>query len=186
MDRRLLVLLLVLSCGACRQDMHDQPKLEPFEASTFFDDGRASRPYVEGTVARGRLQEDEHLFRGTVDGEFATTFPYPVDRAMLERGRERFGIFCAPCHDSSGSGNGVIVQRGLKRPASFHVQRLRDAEPGYFFDVITNGFGAMYDYSDRIPARDRWAIVAYVRVLQLSQNASVDDVPPGVSLEERP
>jgi mono/diheme cytochrome c family protein len=163
--------------AACRQDMHDQAKAETFEASGFFEDGRVARPLVEGVVARGRLELDPHLERGLVDGRPAETFPFRIERADLERGRERYGIFCAPCHDAAGTGEGMIVQRGMKRPASFHDPRLREAPPGYFFDVITNGFGAMYDYSDRIEARDRWRIVAYVRALQLSQSATIDDVP---------
>ena len=158
--------------------MHDQPKLEPDEGSSFFADGRASRPLVPGTVARGRLEEDEHLFRGQIAGRPAETFPFEVTRAVIERGRERYGIFCTPCHDATGDGQGMIVERGMRPPPSLHIERLRTAQPGYFLDVITNGFGAMYDYSDRIPASDRWAITAYVRALQRSQNATIADVPP--------
>jgi mono/diheme cytochrome c family protein len=181
-------LLAVAVLGACRQDMHDQPRLEVYESSTFFPDGRAQRPSVPGTVARGELFEDAHLHTGKVDGEFATEFPFPVDRAVLERGRERYSINCSPCHDSLGDGNGMIVQRGMKRPASFHEQRLRESPPGYFFDVITNGYGVMYDYADRVSPRDRWAIVAYVRVLQRSRAATLADVPAAerALLEERP
>lgn len=171
-------LVLVACLVACRQDMHDQPKLEPYERSPLFADGRAMRPTVEGTVARGRLREDDHLYRGRVEGELATAFPFPVDRAVLERGRERYGIFCAPCHGLTGDGDGMIVRRGFKRPPSFHEQRLRDAPPGHFFDVVTNGYGVMYDHGDRIPPRDRWRITAWVRVLQRSRTASLDDVPP--------
>ena len=172
-----LALAAALAAAGCRQDMHDNPRFEPLEASDFFADGRSARPLVEGTVARGRLFADEHLYQGRVDGQLATRFPFQVDRPLLERGRERYGIFCAPCHDSVGAGNGMIVQRGFKRPPSLHVQRLRDAPPGYFFDVITNGYGTMYDYADRIPAEDRWAIAAFIRVLQASQQASLADVP---------
>jgi hypothetical protein len=171
-------ILGVALLGGCRQDMHDQPKLEPFEASAFFQDGRASRPLLPGTVARGELQDDEHLYRGRLNGEPARSFPFEVTREVLERGRQRYAIYCTPCHDATGSGNGLVVQRGMKRPESFHVERLREAPPGYFFDVITNGFGAMFDYADRIEPRDRWAVVGYVRALQLSQNATIDDVPP--------
>lgn len=177
MKRAAFLLLFALLSGSCRQEMYDQAKKQTFERTSFFADGRASRPSVPGTVARGQLRLDEHLHTGRIGGELAATFPFPVDRALLERGRERYGIFCSPCHDSLGSGQGMIVQRGMKQPASFHEQRLREAPPGYFFDVITNGFGAMYDYADRIPARDRWAITAYVRALQLSQTATLDDVP---------
>lgn len=171
-----LVLLLAPLC-ACRQDMHDQPKLKPNAHSAFFADGRVNRPMVLGTVARGRLFDDDHLHLGKVGDKPAETFPFEITRADLLRGQERFGIFCSPCHDPSGGGDGMIVQRGMKRPPSFHIQRLRDAPPGYFFDVITNGFGAMFDYSDRIRAEDRWRIIAYVRALQLSQNATLADVP---------
>lgn len=174
----LLFVLSIPALASCRQDMHDQPKGETFEASSFFDDGRVARPLPEGTVARGRLEADAHLELGVVGGKPAETFPFEIRRADLERGRERFGIFCAPCHDAAGTGDGMVVQRGMKRPPSFHEQRLRDAPPGYFFDVITNGFGVMFDYRDRIDPRDRWRIVAYVRALQLSQDARISDVPP--------
>jgi hypothetical protein len=157
--------------------MHDQPRYEPFEASEFFADGRSARPLVTGTVARGFLEEDEHLHRGRVGGELAELFPFAVDRAVLERGRERYGIFCTPCHDAAGNGNGVVVQRGFKHPPSFHIQRLREAPPGWFFEVITKGYGAMYDYADRVPPADRWAITAYVRALQRSAHATLEDVP---------
>jgi hypothetical protein len=157
--------------------MHDQPRFEAFEKSAFFADGRSARPRVAGTVARGERELDEHLEQGRVGGELATTFPLPVTRATLERGRERYDIFCAPCHDRAGTGQGVVVERGLKQPPSLHVSRLQSAPPGHFFDVITRGFGAMTDLSERIAPLDRWAIVAYVRALQQSQNATLDDVP---------
>ena len=163
--------------SGCRQDMHDQPKFKPLQADSFFVDGRSSRPLVAGTVARGTLQEDDHLFTGRINNEFVTTFPFPVTKEMILRGQERFDIFCSPCHGQLGDGEGAIVQRGMKKPPSFHIDRLRESPPGYFFNVITNGFGAMFDYSDRIPARDRWAIITYIRALQLSQNAKLDDVP---------
>lgn len=176
-SRALLAASTLLLLAGCRQDMQDQPKLQPFEASSFFADGRAMRPHVEGTVARGHLFEDEHLYTGRVAGELATAFPFEVTREVLERGRERYGIFCSVCHGLGGDGDGMVVQRGFKQPASFHEQRLRDQPPGYFFDVMTNGYGAMYDYSDRVPVRDRWAIAAYVRVLQASRTATLADVP---------
>lgn len=172
----ILFVCLVLMTG-CRQDMHDQPKFKPLRADPFFADGRSARPLVAGTVARGALQEDDHLFTGRVNNEFVTTFPFPVTEQIIRRGQERFNIFCSPCHGGLGDGEGAIVQRGLKHPPSFHIDRLREAQVGYFFNVITNGFGAMFDYSDRIPASDRWAIIAYIRALQLSQNAKIDDVP---------
>jgi mono/diheme cytochrome c family protein len=172
---------LILGClfltAGCRQDMHDQPKFKTYRANPFFADGRSARPLVEGTVARGNLQEDEHLYKGRENGEAAKTFPFPVTQDVLHRGQERFNIYCSPCHGPLGDGEGMIVQRGLKHPPSFHIDRLRDAPPGYFFTVITNGFGVMFDYSDRIPANDRWAIISYIRALQLSQHATLEDVP---------
>ena len=162
----------------CRQDMHDQPRYKPLAASRFFSDGRASRQPVEGTVARGMLKSDEHLYQGRRNGQLVAEMPYPVTRQMLERGRERYNIYCTPCHAYAGDGEGVIVQRGLKHPPSFHIDRLREAPVGHFYDVITNGFGAMFSYASRVPVDDRWAIIAYIRALQLSQRAPVTLVPP--------
>ncbi len=173
----LVALLAALFLGGCRQDMHDQPRYEAFEKSPLFDDGRSARPQVAGTVARGELELDEHFFRGKQDGKLASEFPVLVTSEILERGRERYDIFCSACHDRAGYGEGIVVKRGMKQPSSFHVDRLREAPPGYFFDAITNGFGVMFDLADRVPPGDRWAIVAYVRALQLSQNAKPDDVP---------
>jgi cytochrome c553 len=169
----------VLFASGCelRQAMYDQPRYEPLEASPFFEDGLSSRQPIEGTVARGHLRLDDHYFRGIVNGEPATTVPIPVTRNLLERGRERYDIFCSPCHDRTGTGNGMIVKRGLKQPPSYHEDRLREASIGHFFDVMTNGFGAMYSYAARIPVNDRWAIAAYVRTLQFSQNADFDGLP---------
>jgi Cytochrome C oxidase, cbb3-type, subunit III len=174
---RLSVVLALTSTAGCRQDMHDQPKYEALEASDFFPDGRAARQLVPGTVARGQLKEDAHLYEGKVNGKPAETFPFPVTLQVLQRGQERYNIYCTPCHDRVGTGEGMVVRRGFRRPSSYHIDRLRQAPPGYFFDVITNGFGAMQDYSAQIPVRDRWAIVAFVRALQLSQNAALTDVP---------
>ncbi len=171
-----LVACLTLAAG-CRQDMHDQPKLRGLRGSVFFADQRGVRPLVPGTVARGRLNDDELLYSGKLDGKLADVFPFEMTRADLDRGHERFDIYCSPCHDKLGTGNGMIVQRGMKRPPSYHIQRLREAPAGYFFDVMSNGFGAMFDYSDRIKAEDRWRIAAYIRVLQLSENAKIEDVP---------
>ena len=173
----LLVLASALLLSACRRDMQDQPRFRPFRATTFFADGRSARPLVPGTVARGHLEEDDHLYRGQVDGKPAETFPFEVTAQILARGRERYDIFCAPCHGRVGDGDGAVVERGMRRPVSFHAERLRKASPGSFFDAITNGFGAMFDMKDRISAEDRWAIVAYVRALQRSQSASLDDAP---------
>ena len=183
MHRNLRCILLtgvvsgLLLVSGCRQDMHDQPRYEPLEASSFFADGRASRPLVPGTVARGQLRTDTHFYLGKVDGRLVETLPVPVTRPLLERGRERYDIYCAPCHDRLGSGQGMIVRRGFRRQPSLHIDRLREAPIGHFFDVISNGFGVMTDYAVQVTPRDRWAIAAYVRVLQLSQHAQLADVP---------
>ena len=163
--------------AGCRQDMHDAPRYEAFEASTTFADGRASRTAPAGTVARGWLRDDEALYTGKVNGQPVDEFPFAIAAADLQRGQQRFNIYCTPCHGRVGDGNGMVVQRGLRQAASFHQDRLREEKLGYFYDVITNGFGAMPDYATQIPVRDRWLIVAYVRALQLSQHASLDDVP---------
>jgi len=180
-----LGLMLIASVGVtnCRQDMHDQPRFEPLEANAFFSDGRASRPLIKGTVARGRLRLDKHFYTGKIDGELVATFPFPITKDVLKRGRERYDIFCAPCHDKTGSGNGMIVQRGFRPPPSYHIARLRGVPIGHFFDVMTNGLGAMYDVSDRVQPRDRWAIAAYIRVLQRSQNVAIEDVPEEIQKE---
>lgn len=176
----ILGLLVLGALAGCRQDMFDQPRYKPLAKSDFFADGRASRPPVPGTIARGHLNEDEHLYTGKVNAQLVATFPFPVDRKVLDRGRERYNIYCTPCHDPLGNGNGLIVRRGYKAPPSLHIDRLREAPAGHFFDVMTNGLGAMPDYSAQVPVRDRWAIVAYIRALQLSQRASPADVPPDV------
>jgi mono/diheme cytochrome c family protein len=168
---------LALVAISCRQDMHDQPKYLPMREATFFTDVRSARPLVEGTVARGHLRDDELLYTGKVNGADAAVFPFPVDAAVMARGRDRFDIFCAPCHGRTGQGDGMVVLRGYRRPPSIHQDRLRDAPAGHFFDVITNGFGAMPDYATQVKAEDRWAIVAYVRALQLSEHATLADVP---------
>jgi len=173
-----LIAAACLLLAGCRQDMHDTPRYEPLEQSPFFADGRSQRPPVPNTVARGQLRDDEHLYTGKIDGQLAATFPMPVNAALLLRGQERFNVFCAPCHGRTGKGDGMVVRRGFRAAASFHDPRLRQAPPGYVFDVITNGFGAMPDYAAQIPVRDRWAIAAYLKALQLSQSASLDDVPP--------
>jgi len=177
--RAALVILALGSLVACRQDMQDQPKIEPLEANAFFDNGAGSRPIVEDTVARGQLHDDALLYTGKVNGQLADVFPFPVTRDVLDRGQNRFEIFCTPCHGRAGDGDGMVVRRGLRRPPSWHTDRLRQMPAGHFFDVMTNGFGVMQDYRAQITARDRWAIVAYVRALQLSQNARTEDVPAG-------
>jgi mono/diheme cytochrome c family protein len=215
--RNLVAFMIVLTLSGCRQKMAEQPSLRPFQASTFFEDGRAARPLVEGTVPRGHLLDDVHLHTGRVGkpatgakaagligavgsagsapvtifavgaytqaGEpYAAEFPFPVTDAVMKRGRERYTIFCALCHDHTGSGDGTIIRHAYARPPSFHIDRLRQAPAGYFVHVITTGYGAMPDHKAQVSVRDRWAITAYVRALQLSQHAPLDAVPP----EDRP
>ncbi len=164
-------LCVLLAAAGCRSDMHDQPKFEALEANPFFADGRAARPSIASTVARGELYADEHLYAGRHDGEPARSYPIEITPATLARGRQRFDIYCAPCHGRLGDGNGMVAMRGFRHPPSYHSERLRAAPPGHFFDVITNGFGSMTDFSDRIRAHDRWAIAAYIEALQLAQHA---------------
>ena len=170
-------LLLTLCVAACRQDMHDQPRVEPFEQSTVFANRSSARPPVPNTVARGMLNDDEHLYSGRVNGELARTFPFPITAQVLARGRERYDIYCAPCHSVTGDGNGTIVRKGFPPPPSLHTDDLRFATPGQLFDTITNGIGEMPDYSQEVVVEDRWAIVAYIRALQLSQHADVTTLP---------
>ena len=173
------VVLVASVLVGCRQDMHDQPKHKPLSASEFYTlDHRSARPPVPGTVARGHLQDDSSYFTGK-DGAIPTaTLPMLVTAQLLERGQVRFQTFCAPCHGRTGRGDGMIVQRAFKAPPSLHLDRLRAAPVGHFYDVITHGFGAMADYAAQVPVADRWAITAYIRALQLSQHASLADVPP--------
>jgi hypothetical protein len=195
-------LAFLISLAACRQDMHDQPKLELLEKHSFFADSRSVRPQVPGTVARGQLYQDRHLYAGLSERKqpelalfpvseeeleraleriagppLAETFPFPITREHLARGRERFEIFCSPCHGLFGAGDGIVVHRGFRRPPSYHIDRLRRAPAGHFFDVMTRGIGAMGDFADRIPSGDRWAITAYIRALQLSQAAPLTEIP---------
>lgn len=172
-----LTAVLVLTAPGCRQDMHDQPKYIPLRPSTFFADVRSSRPILEGTIARGHLREDSGFYTGKSGDDPVETIPFPITRDVLNRGQERFNIYCSPCHDRLGNGLGMIVRRGFKRPPSFHDDRLRQAPVGYLYDVITNGFGAMPDYAAQIAPRDRWAVIAYLRTLQLSQQSTIADVP---------
>ena len=168
---------LSAALAACRQDMHDAPSYDPLQQTDFFADGAASRMLVANTVARGQLREDEHFYTGKVNGQPATEFPMAITADVMARGQERFNVFCSPCHGRTGLGDGMIVKRGFRQPPSYHEERLRIAPPGYFFDVMTNGFGAMQDYASQVPPADRWAIAAYIRALQLSQSAKVADVP---------
>ena len=172
-----LVALAAVSPGAAALICTFSRRLKPDEASQFFQDGRGDRPEIPDTVARGHMRTDELLYTGRVNGVAMDQFPFPVTRAVLERGRARFNIYCSPCHDYTGSGRGMIVQRGFPPPPSYHIERLRQAPAGHFFEVMTNGYGAMYSYAGRITPEDRWAIVAYIRALQLSQHATLDDVP---------
>jgi mono/diheme cytochrome c family protein len=172
-----ILLLAVVVVAGCRQDMHDTPRYEAFEASSSSPNGSAARTAPAGTVARGWLREDEALYTGKVDGQLVDQFPFPIAAADLQRGQARFNIYCTPCHGKLGDGQGMVVQRGLRQAASYHQDRLRQEKVGYFYDVVTNGFGAMQGYAEQIPVRDRWLIVAYVRTLQLSQHAAVADVP---------
>ena len=167
----------LLAVSGCRQDMHNQPKFIPLRESDFFADHRSERPLVEGTVARGDAELDDLLFTGKVNGEDSTVFPFPVTWDVMTRGQERFNIYCSPCHARTGNGDGMVVRRGFRAPPSFHLDRLRQAPVGHFFDVMTNGFGAMPDYQAQVPARDRWAIIAYIRALQASTAAGLGDVP---------
>jgi len=166
--------LLLAGCSL-KQDMALQPKNRPLSLSDFFADGRSERPILENTVARGSLADDALYV-----GKDSNTFPLPLTHELMERGQDRYKIFCSPCHGLQGDGNGMIVMRGMKRPPTYHQDRLRQAPNGYIYDVITNGFGQMYNYAAQVPPRDRWAIVAYVRALQLSRNARVADLPPDV------
>lgn len=159
--------------------MHNQPKYRPLRASALFPNGSSARVPVEGTVARGTLQTDEAFFTGKVAKQLVTELPFAVDEQVLSRGEQRYNIYCAPCHDRTGGGNGMVVQRGYRQPPSMHIDRLRDVQAGHFFDIMTNGFGAMPDYKAQITPRDRWAIVAYIRALQLSQRAATADIPGG-------
>jgi hypothetical protein len=157
--------------------MHDQPKYSALEPAPFFADGSSARPPIAGTVARGELRDDELLYTGKIKEESATVFPFPVDDQVMARGRERFNIYCSPCHGLTGEGDGMIVQRGFSRPPSLIEPRLREMPPGHFFEVITNGFGAMPDHAAQIKPQDRWAITAYIRALQLAGSATLEDVP---------
>ncbi|WP_051670664.1 c-type cytochrome [Bryobacter aggregatus] len=169
------VALLLLSC---RQDMHDQPRYKPLAATDFFGDGRSARPSIDGTVARGQLRLDSARYTGKVGDQDVALFPFPITRPDLDRGRERFNIYCSPCHSRIGDGNGMVVRRGFRQAASFHTDKLRKAPVGHFFDVMSNGFGAMPNYASQVPTDDRWRIAAYIRVLQSSQQATIADVPP--------
>jgi mono/diheme cytochrome c family protein len=181
------VLAAVFAIAGCRQDMHNQPKFIPLRSSEFFPDHRSARFPVEGTVARltaaelkdGQLDPGSYFLTGKHGNTFGNELPatLPLTAELMERGQERFNIYCAPCHARVGDGNGIIVQRGFKHPPTFHQDRLRNAPLGYFYDIMSNGLGAMPDYASQVKPADRWAIAAYIRALQRSQNAQVADVP---------
>ena len=174
----ILNLFFLLTLGACRNDMHDQPRMKPLRRSDFFADAREGRPLLPGTVARGELNEDAYYLTGyQAPGQYGNRLPFPLTAQVLARGQERFNIYCSPCHSRVGDGNGMIVQRGYRKPPSFHTDALRNAPLGHFYDVMTNGFGAMPDYAQQVPPSDRWAIAAYIRALQLAQSATLADVP---------
>lgn len=164
--------LCLISITGCRQDMGDQPKNLPLSPTTFFADGRSERPIIENTVARGSLADDALNI-----SKDSNAFPLPLTQELLERGQERYKIFCTPCHGLQGDGNGMVAMRGMKHPPTYHQDRLRQIPNGYIYDVITNGFGAMQGYSAQVPPADRWAIIAYVRALQFSRNAPASELP---------
>lgn len=174
---------VLISAAGCHTDMWVQPKQMPLDDSTFFADGQASRPLVPGTVARGHLQEDTKFFTGRDEkGQLLTELPMKLSqkdlKALLLRGEERFNIYCSPCHGRTGDGQGMITKRGLalrRPPANYHTDRLRKMPIGHFYDVMTNGYGVMFSYASRVEPQDRWAIAAYIRALQLSENASAED-----------
>jgi hypothetical protein len=180
--RALAVLLplaaAMVSAPACNQKMNDEPRYKPLAASDFFADGQSARPKVPGTVAYGHPQVDAVFSTGLSNGVPVDRFPVPVTRDFLARGQQRFDIFCAPCHGRVGNGDGIVVERGFRTPPSYHTDRLREAPVGHFVEVMTHGFGEMASYATRVPPADRWAIAAYIRALQLSQLASIADVPP--------
>jgi cytochrome c553 len=172
-----------LAVSGCHQGMWDRGRYKPLEKAAFapfFENGMTARSLPENVVPYGSQESGDFFYTGKIDGDYASVFPFEVNREVLERGRDRYAIFCSPCHSPIGDGNGMIVQREMKQAGNYHLPRLQESPPGYFFDVMTNGFGVMYSYASRIEPQDRWAIAAYIRVLQLSQHANVDELPPDV------
>jgi mono/diheme cytochrome c family protein len=182
----LLACSAVVWLAGCRLDMQVMPYYRPLAESTFFADKRAARPIIEGTVARSELNADTYFYTGKIGSNPGDFMPFPATAEVLAHGQQRYNIYCSPCHSEVGDGNGMIVQRGYRRPPSYHTDRLRKEPIGHFFDVITNGFGVMPDYAVQVPPADRWAIAAYIRALQLSQDATKADVPPGVQIASQP
>lgn len=172
----LLAACCLLLVVGCRQQMAETGREKPLDQSAFFEDRRLARPLVPGTVARGQLKADAAFYTGKVGDALVESLPVPLSKDLLERGRDRYQIFCTPCHGRVGTGEGAVTKRGLRPPPSYHIQRLREVPLGYFFDVMTNGFGVMPDYAGQVPAADRWAIAAYIRTLQVSQGISVADL----------
>ncbi len=173
----LLLLAIIMLCAACRRDMMDQPKAKTFSESSFFKDGTNARPLPPNTVPRGEVHQDQAFYTGLTNGVYVTQLPMKLTPRLLGRGRERYNAFCAECHGRLGDGRGMVVQRGFPQPPSYHLDRLRNAPLGHFFDVTTNGYGAMASYATQVEPQDRWAIAAYIRALQLSQNAKRSDLP---------
>jgi len=172
-----LLCFAILTGTGCRREMYEQPYSKPLAASDFFRDGMSSRQVVPNTVARGRLNADEALFTGKKGTNLVEAFPIQITREVLQRGRERYDIYCSPCHGRTGDGNGMIVQRGFPPPPSYHIDRIRAAPVGHFYDVMTHGYGIMYSYANRVSTLDRWAITAYIRALQLSRNVTLNELP---------
>ena len=173
----------VLLLAGCRADMQDEPKFFPQRGTTFYPDGRSVRPQVANTVARGQLHQDTYYYTGLQDGKEGNVMPFPVTMEVLQRGQERYNIYCTPCHSRVGNGAGMIVQRGYRPAGNFHTPRLMSAPLGHFFNVMTNGYGAMPDYSAQLSPQDRWAVVAYIKALQLSQDAKPADAEPGAKID---
>ena len=181
-----VMLMALIGTVACRLDMHVQPRYNPLAKSDFFADQRAARPLVEGTVAHGDERADTYFYTGKIGNAPGEYMPFQVTKEVLERGRERYNVYCSPCHSRLGDGNGFVPTRGFsRRPPSYHIERLQKAPVGYFFDVMTNGFGIMLDYSSQVSPHDRWCIAAYIRALQLSQNATSADVPLGQGIPSK-
>lgn len=178
LSRTLAAVCLLVAAAGCRQDMHNTPVGQPLRESMFFKNGSTARPLVEDTVARGTLQDDAAFFTGKNGAADANALPFPLTADVLDRGEQRFNIYCSPCHGLTGAGDGMIVRRGYRQPPSYHTDRMQQMALGHFYDVITNGFGAMPDYKAQISPRDRWAIAAYVRVLQLSQHTNAAELTP--------
>jgi mono/diheme cytochrome c family protein len=179
------MLVAVLMLAGCRQDMQDQPKFTPQRGTTFPGmSGRSARPQVENTVGRDQMHEDAYFYTGIQGGKEGDGLPIPLTQATMERGQERYNIYCTPCHSRVGNGVGMIVQRGYRPAGNFHTERLRNAPLGHFFAVMTNGYGAMPDYSAQLTPEDRWAVAAYIRALQLSQAAKPSDVASGGHVED--